>query len=164
MLSNWYVIPCACRCKRTFTNYLNYVRAACLTVGLSDQVFEQKEALRRAKFSIHKKGDHVERPKMWVRLEALTSMACKLITMPELYCCFAMFLTTYAFHLRWHLKFWALWFTLCALSPPFALRLPSECLPIVTGDGECENGSACSGFQILLNFWVGQIWADPKKF
>ena len=95
-----YLVRCGCRCMKTFTNYLNYVRAACLSVGLPNQVFEQKEALRRAKVSIFKKGDHVERPKMWVRLEALTSMACKLITMPELYCCFAMFLTTYAFHLR----------------------------------------------------------------
>ena len=88
------------RCAKTFGNYLNFVRAACLMVGLSDAVFDQREALRRAKSNIDKKGDFVPRPQMWVRLGALTALAKKVPSMPELKCAFAMFLTTYAFHLR----------------------------------------------------------------
>ena len=69
--------------------------------GLSDAVFNEKEPLRRAKSNIEKKGDFVPRPKMWVRLEALTALAKKVPVMPELKCTFAMLLTAYVFHLRW---------------------------------------------------------------
>ena len=68
--------------------------------GLSDQVFEQKTALKRAKMAIDKKGDFIPRPKMWVQREALSALACKLLHRPELGIAFAMLLTSYAFHLR----------------------------------------------------------------
>ena len=65
--------------------------------GLSDQVFEQKTALKRAKMAIDKKGDFTPRPKMWVQREALSALACKLLHMPELGITFAMLLTSYVF-------------------------------------------------------------------
>ena len=88
------------RCSRTFGNYLNFVRPACLMGGLSDQVFEEKTAIRRAKVAIDKRGDFVPRPKLWVRLDTLSALAVKLLHMPELAATFAMLLTSYTFHLR----------------------------------------------------------------
>ncbi len=66
--------------------------------GLSDQVFEQKTALKRV--AIDKKGDFTPKPKMWVQREALSALACRLLHRPELGIAFAMLLTSYAFHLR----------------------------------------------------------------
>ena len=125
------------RSPRTLSNYLGYVKTACLlcekpvTVRLCSQCKEfatrtlhlqvfDCPALKRAKDSVSKSGAFTSRPKMWLRRKRVHEMVAwcqEHPGHPMLDTYVALYLTAYA----------------------FLLRLPSEALPITVGhdSGPC---------------------------
>ena len=109
----------AFRCRRTFCNYIGYIKTACLLVKKDVQVF-QHPALGRAKLSIEKAGNFVPRKRMWVQREQVAAM------------------------LDWakQHKQWMIFAHLFLLAYSFLARLPSEALPVVSGRGRALNAHA----------------------
>ena len=122
------------RCKETYSNYLTHVRVATLLVKGSDKVFAAT-ALKRAKDAIKKRGDYTKRPKMFLRSPVVQDIIVHLLAKPE-----------------WRPT--ALWALAAYI---FLLRVPSECLPMVTPDvGDvCVHGKSQSH--------QSMIWADESQ-
>jgi len=100
------------RCHLTFSNYLGYVKTACLIVGTDVSIFGHP-GVGRAKLSIKKAAQFTPRPKMWIRREKVAAM------------------------LEWargHTQFES-FAMLFLLAYSFLSRLPSEALPVVAGRG-----------------------------
>jgi len=111
------------RSEGTFSNYLGYVRTACMTFGVAVDVFREP-AIRRCKEAIKKRCIADQRPKMWIQMSMLVEMVnwCELehlVNGNEVAKMYALlFVTTYV----------------------FLLRMPSEAIPIKAGK---VGGQAC---------------------
>ena len=116
MLLTWSTLF---RSVGTFSNYLGHVKTACLLIGVSTGVFEGT-AIRRSKEAVRKRCIAGQRPKKWIQLTLLEKVVgwCERQD------------TNLA-------KTLALLFVIAYV---FLLRLPSEALPIATGN---VGGPAC---------------------
>ena len=88
------------RCADTFSNYLAYARVGTLLVNGSDNAFEQKLVLRRAKEAIKKRMLFVPRPKMFLRFDIIQNMVKLAASSPEFATTAMWALTAYTFLLR----------------------------------------------------------------
>ena len=98
------------RCSGTFGNYVNYVRVACLVLGVSTAACDDC-ALQRAKTAIDKRKQFVKREPLFVQLATVRQMVALTCEGAAPRTMVMLFLTAYI----------------------FLLRLPSEALPIVRG-------------------------------
>ena len=101
------------RCRGTFSNYLSCVRTACHLVRVSDEAFTH-HALRAAKISVEKRSGWVARKRLAIREELLVRIIDALMVFEQGKAFAMLFLTAYV----------------------FALRLPSEALPMVWSAGK----------------------------
>ena len=106
------------RCKQTFSNYVGYVKTACLLVKADIGVFEHP-AVARAKVAVEKSTRFEARPKLWIQRHVVEAM-----------------LTWCRAHSD-YLRFGHLFL----LSYAFLLRVPSEALPVVAGRGRAIDGA-----------------------
>ena len=100
------------RNRGTFSNYLGYVKVGCLVERADVGVFRHP-AVKRAKDSVSKAGRFAGREKCWIRRHRIEAL------------------------LRWTeenpvAKQFAVLFLMCYV---FLLRMPSEALPMIVGDG-----------------------------
>ena len=119
------------RCKKTFSNYLNYVRLGCELQSVDSSVFDNP-MLQRAKRSIEKKGKYIARGQMFLRMNDVRD----LLTLAD------------------GITPWRPLAMLFLASYIFLLRVPSEGLPItVNSNGICD-GHAVISFnkdELVLN-------------
>ena len=116
------------RSRATFSNYLGYLRTACLLTKCPTAVF-QDPALARAKASAAKRGHFTPRPNMWIRRATLERI------------------------MKWcdtHLQFKA-YGDLFLLAYAFLLRLPSEALPVWCGGTTRQASLRIVGKQLDLS-------------
>ena len=117
------------RCSGTFSNYLGYVKVGCL-IERADVLVFNHPAVKRARGSIVKAGRFEAREKCWIRRKRIEAML------------------RWASSQRREDKHCAILFLMCYV---FLLRMPSEALPMIAGDGS-ENELAQS-----------VVWLDPAK-
>ena len=101
-------------------------RTGCALAGASTAVFDDPH-LRRAKTAVEKRGGFEKRPRMFVRMGLLQSMAMVMATDP-----------TWTTTVMWIFTAYA-----------FLLRVPSECLPITVIDGAHSAGQTQAGIVVL---------------
>ena len=117
------------RCSGTYSNYLGYVKVGCL-IERADVANFNHPAVKRAKGAIAKAGRFEAREKCWIRrtrIEAMLNWASSRGRDDRL--CAFLFLVCYV----------------------FLLRMPSEALPMIAGDG--------SGNELAQSV----VWLDPAK-
>ena len=139
------------RCSGTFSNYLGYVKVGCLIERAGVEVFNHP-AVRRAKDSVKKAGRFASREKLWIRrtrIEAMLRWASRDLksSVAGLPSSSASSARVEAMKSQDDLHF-ALLFLVCYV---FLLRMPSEALPMIVGDG--------SGQELAQSV----IWVDPVK-
>ena len=106
------------RCKRTFSNYVGYVKTACLLVKADVAVFEHP-AVARAKVAVEKSTRFEARSKLWIQRHLVEAMLA--------WC------SVHGEKLRFAHLF--------LLSYSFLLRVPSEAIPVVAGRGRAIDGA-----------------------
>ena len=111
------------RCKKTFANYLNYVRLGCELQRANTSAFDSP-LLARAQRSIEKKGKYVARGKMFLRMTDV----CDLLTLAD------------------GIEPWRPLAMLFLTSYIFLLRVPSEGLPITVHSNGVRDGHAVISF------------------
>ena len=116
------------RNRGTFSNYLGYVKIGCFLERV-DVVVLSHPAIRRAKESVSKAGRCVSREKCWIRRHRIEAMLRWASAIPDAMQFAVLFLMCYV----------------------FLLRMPSEALPMIVGDGS-EKEVAQS-----------VVWVDPVK-
>ena len=116
------------RCSGTVSNYLAYVRTACLVVKAPVEVFGHP-ALARAKASVSKSGNFSKRPRLWIQGRVRRLLYC--LGLPSVFVDRALVERI----LGWceARPEYASFGTLYLLSYVFLLRLPSEALPVRVG-------------------------------
>jgi hypothetical protein len=117
------------RCKRTFSNYVGYVKTACLLVKAEISVFDHP-ALARAKVAVEKSARFAARPKLWIQRPSVDAMLVWCREHGEYLAYAQLFLLSYA----------------------FLLRLPSEAIPVVAGRGRHIEGA-----QAVLSMVDGEL-------
>ena len=133
------------RSAGTWSNYLSYIRTACLIVKADVAVFSDPAVLR-AKSSIAKTGNFIQRPRMWLRRSVVTLRVVQ-------YGVLRMFAVRHIVEKikvwcdGWGGMFeWSRMGLLFLLTYAFLLRLPSEALPMTTG----SNGLHMEGDSLVL--------------
>ena len=145
------------RCSGTFSNYLGYVKVACL-IERADVCIFSHPAVRIAKDSVSKSGRFASREKCWIRrsrIDAMLRWAARKNSMAGLSASSASSAQVAALMGPTILQFsgpgdmqFALLFLVCYV---FLLRMPTEALPMVAGDG--------SGQEVTQSV----VWVDPAK-
>ena len=87
------------RNRRTFSNYVSYVKLACMLEGLPVEVFNGP-ALVRARMAVKKRRLTTHRPKTFIGLDLVPQMIPLMIGQPELKELVMLFLAAYCFLLR----------------------------------------------------------------
>jgi len=116
------------RCKETFSNYVGYVRTACLLVGVDVTVFQQP-GVRRAKAAICKRKLFQRRERRWIQAPLLMQVLS--------WCRKAAEEPSSRVQVQGDVMSYAL---LYLVTYVFMLRLPSEALPLRMGN---VGGQAC---------------------
>ena len=138
------------RCKGTFGNYLGYVKIACLIVR-EDVVVFSHPAVRRAKEAVGKAGRFASREKCWIRrhrIEAMLRIAGHGVEQGEVVSLASTARAQASCLAAPSDVQFAILFLMCYV---FLLRMPSEALPMVVGDG--------SGHELAQSV----VWVDPVK-
>ena len=121
----------------TYSNYVGYVKTACLIVNADTSVFDHP-AIRRAKRAVTKEGGFHARSKLWLRRKRVEEMQLLAVASPEYDAYAKLFLMTYA----------------------FLLRLPSEALPMVVAGG-AEQAQAKS--VVSIDWDKGELVLELKR-
>ena len=100
------------RCDRTFSNYLGHVKTGCMLLGLSCEAVDS-QVLKRAKLAIAKRTSFRPRMQLFLGLRMVENMLEHLLAHPE----------------------WSTTVLWAWTAYVFLLRVPSECLPLVTAGG-----------------------------
>ena len=105
------------RCRRTFANYIGYLRVCCALTDTDPSVFSHI-AVRRARVAIEKRGLFDQREKLFFRHDTLAQLIAVTPSDERMLHAQMCFLTAYI----------------------FLLRVPSECLPFIVGGGDFLRG------------------------
>ena len=105
------------RCDRTFSNYLGHVKTGCMLLGLTCEAVDS-QVLKRAKTAIAKRTSFRPRKQLFLGLRMVEDMLV---------------------YLRDHPK-WSTTVLWAWTAYVFLLRVPSECLPLVTAGGSGDEG------------------------
>ena len=98
------------RCPGTWSNYIGYVKTACMLCKASTAVLDDP-AMRRAKSSIAKRRNFIPRTPLWIRRQLVEEVFTSTVGVEGLEAYAHLYLMTYC----------------------FLLRLPSEALPVCAG-------------------------------